>query len=41
LTRPIEATSPAESADGQILNANADIAVGELAKELEPMKIVF
>jgi N-acetyl-gamma-glutamyl-phosphate reductase/acetylglutamate kinase len=23
------------------LNVNADIAVGELAKELEPMKIVF
>ncbi|CAA7262520.1 unnamed protein product [Cyclocybe aegerita] len=49
--RPIEAsiragalpilTSLAESADGQILNVNADIAAGELAKELEPMKIVF
>ncbi|KAH6897843.1 hypothetical protein BKA70DRAFT_1231195 [Coprinopsis sp. MPI-PUGE-AT-0042] len=26
----------AESADGQILNVNADIAAGELAKELEP-----
>ena len=49
--RPIEAsiragalpilTCLAESADGQILNVNADIAVGELAKELEPMKIVF
>ena len=23
------------------MNVNADIAVGELAKELEPMKIVF
>jgi N-acetyl-gamma-glutamyl-phosphate reductase/acetylglutamate kinase len=31
----------AESADGQILNVNADIAAGELAKELEPLKIVF
>ncbi|KAF8154775.1 bifunctional acetylglutamate kinase/N-acetyl-gamma-glutamyl-phosphate reductase [Crassisporium funariophilum] len=49
--RPIEAsiragalpilTSLAETADGQILNVNADIAAGELAKELEPMKIVF
>ncbi|KAF8811201.1 acetylglutamate kinase ARG6 [Phlegmacium glaucopus] len=49
--RPIEAsiragalpilTSLAESADGQILNVNADIAAGELAKELEPIKIVF
>lgn len=49
--RPIEAairagalpilTSLAETSDGQILNVNADIAAGELAKELEPMKIVF
>lgn len=49
--RPLEAsiragalpilTSLAESVDGQILNVNADIAAGELAKELEPMKIVF
>jgi len=49
--RPIEAairagalpilTSLAETPDGQILNVNADIATGELAKELEPMKIVF
>lgn len=49
--RPIEAsiragalpilTSLAETPDGQILNVNADIAAGELAKELEPMKIVF
>ena len=31
----------ADSQDGQILNVNADIAAGELAKELEPMKIVF
>ena len=34
-------TSLAESETGQILNVNADIAAGELAKELEPMKIVF
>jgi N-acetyl-gamma-glutamyl-phosphate reductase/acetylglutamate kinase len=49
--RPLEAsiragalpilTSLAESADGQILNVNADIAAGELAKEIEPLKIVF
>lgn len=49
--RPIEAsiragalpilTSLAETDNGQILNVNADIAAGELAKELEPMKIVF
>lgn len=49
--RPIEAsiragalpilTSLAESPEGQILNVNADTAAGELAKELEPMKIVF
>ncbi|KAF8328147.1 uncharacterized protein EI90DRAFT_3155880 [Cantharellus anzutake] len=34
-------TSLAETPDGQILNVNADVAAGELAKELEPMKIVF
>ncbi|KAI0056352.1 bifunctional acetylglutamate kinase/N-acetyl-gamma-glutamyl-phosphate reductase [Artomyces pyxidatus] len=49
--RPLEAsiragalpilTSLAESAEGQILNVNADIAAGELAKELEPLKIVY
>lgn len=49
--RPLEAsiragalpvlTSLAESEAGQILNVNADIAAGELAKEIEPMKIVF
>jgi N-acetyl-gamma-glutamyl-phosphate reductase/acetylglutamate kinase len=49
--RPLEAsiratalpilTSLAETPDGQILNVNADIAAGELAKELEPLKIVF
>lgn len=49
--RPLEAsiragalpilTSLAESKEGQILNVNADIAAGELAKELEPLKIVY
>ncbi|KAF9513769.1 hypothetical protein BS47DRAFT_1343767 [Hydnum rufescens UP504] len=49
--RPLEAsiragalpilTSLAETADGQILNVNADVAAGELAKELEPLKIVY
>ena len=49
--RPIEAairagalpilTSLAETADGQILNVNADVAAGELAKEVEPLKIVI
>ena len=49
--RPLEAairagalpilTSLAESDSGQILNVNADIAAGELAKEIEPLKIVF
>lgn len=34
-------TSLAENADGQILNVNADVAAGELAKVLEPMKIVY
>lgn len=49
--RPLEAsiragalpilTSLAETPEGQILNVNADIAAGELAKELEPLKIVY
>ena len=34
-------TSLAETPDGQILNINADTAAGELAKVMEPMKIVF
>lgn len=34
-------TSLAESADGQILNVNADVAAGELAKVLQPLKIVY
>ncbi|KAL7421255.1 hypothetical protein Q5752_004140 [Cryptotrichosporon argae] len=34
-------TSLAETADGQMLNVNADVAAGELAKVLEPTKIVY
>ncbi|MBW0494231.1 hypothetical protein O181_033946 [Austropuccinia psidii MF-1] len=34
-------TSLAETKDGQILNVNADVATSELAKVLEPLKIVF
>jgi N-acetyl-gamma-glutamyl-phosphate reductase / acetylglutamate kinase len=34
-------TSLAETKDGQILNVNADVAAGELAKVLEPLKIVY
>lgn len=34
-------TSLAETPSGQILNVNADVAAGELAKVLEPMKIVY
>ncbi|KAF9232182.1 Aspartate/glutamate/uridylate kinase [Melanogaster broomeanus] len=33
--------SLADSNDGQILNVNADVTAGELAKEVEPVKIVF
>ena len=33
--------SLAESNNSQILNVNADVAAGELAKELEPIKIMF
>lgn len=49
--RPIEAAirsgclpilcSLAETPEGQILNVNADVAAGELAKEVEPLKIVY
>lgn len=49
--RPLEAsiragaipilTCMAESNEGQLLNVNADIAAGEVAKELEPLKIVY
>lgn len=34
-------TSLAETKDGQILNVNADVAAGELARVLEPLKIVY
>ncbi|KAL7411901.1 Aspartate/glutamate/uridylate kinase, partial [Mrakia frigida] len=34
-------TSLAETEDGQLLNVNADIAAGELAKILEPMKVLY
>lgn len=34
-------TSMAENEEGQVLNVNADVAAGELAKELQPLKIVY
>jgi N-acetyl-gamma-glutamyl-phosphate reductase/acetylglutamate kinase len=34
-------TSLAETNDGQILNVNADVAAGELARVMEPLKIVY
>lgn len=34
-------TSLAETPSGQILNINADTAAGELAKSLQPLKVVF
>lgn len=49
--RPIEAaikagclpilTSTAETPEGQLLNVNADVAAGELARQLQPLKIVY
>jgi N-acetyl-gamma-glutamyl-phosphate reductase/acetylglutamate kinase len=33
--------SLAETRDGQILNINADVAAGELARVLEPLKIIY
>lgn len=33
--------SMAETMDGQVLNINADVAAGELARELQPLKIVY
>ena len=33
--------SMAETADGQILNVNADAAAAEMAKVLQPLKIVY
>ena len=34
-------TSLAETSSGQILNVNADVAAGELARVFEPLKIVY
>lgn len=34
-------TSMAETPDGQVLNVNADVAAGELARTLQPLKIVY
>ncbi|TGZ82345.1 putative acetylglutamate kinase [Ascodesmis nigricans] len=34
-------TSMAESVEGQLLNVNADVAAGELARSLQPLKIVY
>jgi N-acetyl-gamma-glutamyl-phosphate reductase/acetylglutamate kinase len=34
-------TSMAESSEGQVLNVNADVAAGELARALQPLKIVY
>lgn len=34
-------TSMAESADGRLLNVNADVAAAELARALEPLKVVY
>jgi len=34
-------TSMAETAEGQVLNVNADVAAGELARALEPLKVVY
>ncbi len=34
-------TSMAESVEGQVLNVNADVAAGELARAIQPLKIVY
>ena len=34
-------TSMAESREGQVLNVNADVAAGELARSIQPLKIVY
>ena len=34
-------TSMAETKEGQVLNVNADVAAGELARALQPLKIVY
>lgn len=33
--------SMAETPDGQVLNVNADVAAGELARKIQPLKIVY
>ncbi|RYP77863.1 hypothetical protein DL771_000960 [Monosporascus sp. 5C6A] len=33
--------SMAETAEGQVLNVNADVAAGELARIIEPLKVVY
>ncbi|RYP45126.1 hypothetical protein DL768_008484 [Monosporascus sp. mg162] len=33
--------SLAETAEGQVLNVNADVAAGELARAIEPLKVVY
>lgn len=34
-------TSMAETPEGQVLNVNADVAAGELARAIQPLKIVY
>ena len=34
-------TSMAETVEGQVLNVNADVAAGEIARAIEPLKIVY
>ncbi|KAF3018496.1 Protein arg-6, mitochondrial [Neopestalotiopsis sp. 37M] len=34
-------TSMAETPEGQVLNVNADVAAGELARAVEPLKVVY
>lgn len=34
-------TSMAETPEGQVLNVNADVAAGELARVVEPLKVVY
>jgi len=34
-------TSMAETPEGQVLNVNADVAAGELARALQPLKVVY
>ncbi|KIW09441.1 N-acetyl-gamma-glutamyl-phosphate reductase, variant [Verruconis gallopava] len=34
-------TSMAETVNGQVLNVNADVAAGEIARAIEPLKIIY